>query len=494
MVLSTDSLVFEGACDAPAQSVTVSNEGVSSITFTAESGAPVYVSPQSSTLSPGASVTLQVAPFPAPILAGNGSYSGTIRLAQDVSIAVQYRVVGFRATLPENIDFGDVPLGTSAQRSISAIATQPSTPLSLTANDRDFRVFGAGSPPNSTRPPWTVTFAPTTIGPRSTVVNVQTVNGLAPVCPPNAITVTGVGVQPNCDPTTNLCGSTPSCTGLAATCGPNGNVSCCDSTVVGGGTFNRGNDPKYPATVSSFRLDTYEVTVGRFKNFVAAYVPPTAGSGRNPNNPNDPGWDASWNTGSLADATALAAAVQCSVDYQTYTAGNDNLPMNCLNWFEAQAFCIWDGGRLPTEAEWNYASAGGAQQRTYPWGSAEPGADANLAVYGCYYPDGSGSCTGVENIAAVGSILAGNGLFGQADLSGNVWEWVQDWSTESYPNPCINCASTSADPSNPDRVVRGGGFRRTSTLPELSSSNHASAPPSLHEGVIGARCARSPAG
>jgi len=98
---------------------------------------------------------------------------------------------------------------------------------------------------------------------------------------------------------------------------------------VTGGTFNRSNDPNYPATVSDFRLDTYEITVGRLKKFVAAYVQPAGGSGKNPNNPSDPGWDTAWNTGSLANAGTLADAVKCDPTHQAYTAGNDALPMNC---------------------------------------------------------------------------------------------------------------------------------------------------------------------
>src|SRR5262245_9701876 len=65
-------------------------------------------------------------------------------------------------------------------------------------------------------------------------------------------------------------GPVGSCTSLPDTCGQGGNHDCCESVVVPGGTFNRTNDPAFPATVSSFRLDVYEVSVGRFRAFVDA--------------------------------------------------------------------------------------------------------------------------------------------------------------------------------------------------------------------------------
>jgi formylglycine-generating enzyme len=113
-----------------------------------------------------------------------------------------------------------------------------------------------------------------------------------------------------------------------------------------------------------------------------------------------------------------------------------------------------------------------------------PGKNANLAVYGCFF-NGSGTA-GVTNIAAVGSVSAGNGKYGQADLAGNVWEWVQDWPG-TYPKPCINCANFTDSASH---LMRGGSYNFDASY-LLSSFRGENDPPFRHW-VIGARCARTP--
>jgi formylglycine-generating enzyme required for sulfatase activity len=183
-----------------------------------------------------------------------------------------------------------------------------------------------------------------------------------------------------------------------------------------------------PATVSGFRLDKYDVTVGRFRQFVSAwnggvgYVP-APGSGKHTHlnagqglansasaGSYETGWLAS-DDGQIAPTNANLSDGICdnvppSNRYATWTASpgsNEGRPINCVNAYEAYAFCIWDGAFLPSEAEWEYAAAGGSEEREYPWGATAPGSANQFAIYGCEYPSASGSCTGVANIAAVGS-------------------------------------------------------------------------------------------
>ncbi len=274
----------------------------------------------------------------------------------------------------------------------------------------------------------------------------------------------------------------PSCEDLLANCGEAQDDNCCASPTVDGGTFRRGDSLQSTATVASFALDKYEVTVGRFRKFVNAYLgPPENGVGEHPQIPNS-GWQApSWNSSLAPDSGALARDVACSPGFQTWnTSGmNDTRPMNCVTWYEAFAFCVWDGARLPTEAEWEYAATGGREQRKYPWGETRP--NNTEAAYDCL-GNGSPGCA-FSDILAVGSEPAGAGKFGQMDLAGSMWEWALDLYAP-YPADCDNCANLNTGSLH---VMRSGNWRYSAMYLPVTSREPG---PTFHGDGYGFRCAR----
>jgi formylglycine-generating enzyme required for sulfatase activity len=293
------------------------------------------------------------------------------------------------------------------------------------------------------------------------------------------------------------------CHGLAPTCGPTGTADCCASLLVPGGTFYRSydvgtdgtwTDMSYPATLADFHLDTYEVTVGRFRQFVDAGMgtqanPPGNGAGARTFNgiPGQGGWDPTWNTNLEADSPTLIASLACSTS-QTWTdapGANESLAMDCMTWFEAFAFCVWDGGFLPTEAQWNYAAVGGNEQRAFPW-STPASSIAIDCTEANFFP--GPPCVGLSangQVARVGSQSpAGDGKWGHADLGGDVWEWVLDW-VSVYPTPCDDCADLT---SNTVRGFRGGAYDTTAT--QVRPATRGTAAPTLRDPANGVRCAR----
>lgn len=120
-----------------------------------------------------------------------------------------------------------------------------------------------------------------------------------------------------------------------------------------------------------------------------------------------------------------------------------NLPVELVSWDEAVAFCKKVGGRLPTEAEWEYACRTGTDTRFY-FGNS----DSDLKDH-AWYSDNSG-----ERTHAIGQKKPN--VWGLYDMHGNVWEWCQDWFADDYQN------ASSVDPKGPSsgnkRVLRGGSW------------------------------------
>jgi len=295
-------------------------------------------------------------------------------------------------------------------------------------------------------------------------------------------------------------------------CGPN-KESCCTTLPVPAGMFFRSYDAvscpggpaappppalgcylraDHPATISAFRLDKYLVTIGRFRAYLASVGAtgwrPAEGDGRHAHLNGgrgladvgtggfEPGWSAAW-----SDDT-----ITFDPGYDGYTALN--VSENGIPWAEAYAFCIWDGGFLPSEAEWNYAAAGGEQQRVYPWSSPPQDTTvdcAHAAYSGTFDP---AACVESTSYPVGAKSPTGDGRWGQADLAGLRGEWTLDWLT-GYVDPCVDCANLrQPDSGAASRAVRGYSHVGVALPPHLLTSVR----DDDSYGVTGFRCARAP--
>jgi formylglycine-generating enzyme required for sulfatase activity len=297
-------------------------------------------------------------------------------------------------------------------------------------------------------------------------------------------------------------------------CGPD-EESCCTSLPVPSGTFLRSYDgvscpggaipapppalgcyvlPDHPAAISAFRLDKYLVTVARFKTFLASLREtgwrPSEGAGRHTHldlgrglrdvgtGGPEPGWSAAWNDDTLT---------------QDPPGDNDNsvplMAINNVTWAQAYAFCIWDGGFLPSEAEWNYAASGGDQQRVYPWSSPPDDATVNCARAAYTGTLDPNACVQSTSYYVGSKSPAGDGRWGHADLAGLRGEWTLDWLSD-YVDPCIDCANLRRPgAAAPSHAVRGYSHVGTAAPPRLLTSVRSDE----SYGLNGFRCAREPA-
>lgn len=303
-----------------------------------------------------------------------------------------------------------------------------------------------------------------------------------------------------CAPPTSACDHDvcvePNCVGLARDCGTD--RSCCESAAIQGETLAMGRgdtgpdafpagspdeQPEHNARPLAVRLDAFEVTVGRFRRFLDAFAPPAAGAGAHPGIPGS-GWQESWSPLLGAEAYEVVIGLQCGFrsTWSDDPSGVETHPMNCVSWYAAFAFCAWDGGFLPTEAEWEAAAAGGADNRLYPWGADAP--SKALAGYDCRY--GALSACEFDDIPAVFSLSGGVGKYGHLGLAGGVREWTLDaYDPQYYASDCLGCANLSGG----ERVTRGGGWQ--SAPGELRAAARFHAPPGEAAEDQGFRCARA---
>jgi len=270
---------------------------------------------------------------------------------------------------------------------------------------------------------------------------------------------------------------------------------------IPGGEFIMGDDsshanerPAHRVHIDNFWIDIHEVTNADFANFVAAtrYVttaerPIDWDELRKQLSPGTPKLDAGQLVpGSLVfEPPDRAVSLDDPAQWWRWTPGacwkhpegpgssiNErmNHPVVHVSWEDAKAYAAWAGKRLPTEAEWEYASRGGFDAKRFVWGDKPP-SDSAANIWQGDFPHRNTSADGFVRTAPVGSFPSnGYGLF---DMSGNVWEWCADWyradefarlaAEASNGELCRNPSGpreswNPSEPLAPSRVTKGGSF------------------------------------
>ena len=175
-----------------------------------------------------------------------------------------------------------------------------------------------------------------------------------------------------------------------------------------------------------------------------------------------------------------------------FDSNREEHPVVSVSWEDAQAYCSWAGKRLPTEAEFEYATRAAGTETKYWWGNGNPGSRrvANIADESARrqysgWPIMTGYDDGSIRTAPVGSFEPNP--FGLHDMTGNVWEWTDDWYDEQY-----YVSSSTKNPSGPSggtkKVFRGGSW--TNKPADVRSARRRSATPTESYVSIGFRCAQ----
>ena len=271
------------------------------------------------------------------------------------------------------------------------------------------------------------------------------------------------------------------CFGPATAAAPSGTVK------IPGGTFWMGSDdpgfadarPVHRVSLDGFWMDRTEVTNAQFRRFVQAtgYVTVAERTPRAEDYPGVP--PENLVAGSIVFAPPQGP-VPLDAPYAWWSyvkgadwrhpegpgsglAGRDRHPVVHVAYEDAAAYCAWAGGRLPTEAEFEYAERGGLDRKRYAWGDTfRPGGKWMANTFQGHFPEKNTGEDGFLDTAPVASFPA-NG-YGLYDTAGNVWEWCSDWYRPGYDgsldaNP--RGPKDSFDPDEPGvskRVQKGGSF------------------------------------
>jgi formylglycine-generating enzyme required for sulfatase activity len=255
--------------------------------------------------------------------------------------------------------------------------------------------------------------------------------------------------------------------------------------AIPGGSFFMGSDdglpfekPAHQVTLAPFCMDEFEVTVDKYKACSDAGRCKRAGTTNE------------W--ASITDKERKAFDPICNI---RDPAARGTHPINCVDWDMAEKFCREQGGRLPTEGEWEFA-ARGPDGRKYPWGDDDPAAGhLNACGKECVL---WGQKNGIEekamyeaddgfpNTAPVGSFPKGASRYGVQDVVGNVWEWVADWYGDYQP---LEQRAPKGPAEGSERVIRGGSWNGSYASWVRPTFRYKDAPSKRSYG-IGFRCAK----
>jgi len=151
--------------------------------------------------------------------------------------------------------------------------------------------------------------------------------------------------------------------------------------------------------------------------------------------------------------------------------GREHYPVVHVAYEDAVAYAKWEGKRMPTEAEWEFAARGSAAGKLYAWGDElKPGGKFQANIYEGKFPlaDGDTGEDGFKGIAPVAQFPPN--AYGLYDVAGNVWEWCSDWYRPDYYAQLAQAGGVARNPQGPDspfdpaeptekkRVHRGGSF------------------------------------
>jgi sulfatase modifying factor 1 len=259
-----------------------------------------------------------------------------------------------------------------------------------------------------------------------------------------------------------------------------------DMVLIKGGEFEMGSGrglavegPPHKVAVKSFWADAHEVTVAQFTEFVKATGYETESERA--------GWSGVFNmrTGrwEKTDGADWRHPEGPSSSAPVYE------PVTQITWNDANAYAKWADKRLPTEAEFEYAARGGLAGKEYAWGDElNPQGHYLANWWQGVFPSRDLGEDGFTGRAPVGSFPP-NG-YGLYDLTGNVWEWCEDWFAEGYYS-----ASPRLNPRGPrageDRVIRGGSWLCSDNYCagyRVAARNHTAPDTGLNN--LGFRCVR----